>query len=706
MKDHYLKFILLLSVFTLVLFLSSCKKEGESYRTENLIPLLKANLNLDDLSQDSMFSSSSNDSLVHLVYDAEIYNYNLADELVEIPDTFLSKKFTLDSVRFPNQRFIYQVSLGNIAQQMISSGDPTNAIVGNILIQAHGNTGTIPAVNDLASINDVLPTSAYFDRLVLSRGELQIWLINNFPVEIQNIGFVARDQVSNNVIFSDTIPSAPAGDSIFKIYNLAGKTLEGDLDFEISGISTPGSSGPVLIDTSDYIRMEAFMTNLRANEATAVFPNAELVAIQEEVTTDLGGPLLSYIEAEEGRLHVFITSSIDEASFLTYTLDGAFDKNGNPLSVTRRVPAAPPGGVSTIDEYFDISGAAISLTGENGNKFNTYTQTISARIDSSGLTRTITGDDSLVIRYELIDIKPGYLKGYAGNQQISIGPEQSDFDFFENMGDGQLSFETVNLDFVIENYLGVGGTVSINRIEGFNGGQSVVLTSPTFANDFNVSSATEFPLTASTTRIPLTSANSNIDDLINLRPKTLEYEIDLNINPGGNDGRYQDFAYFDKGLEVRLDMDMPLSIKASDLVLTDTLDFDLEQTVEDLSAVDSGALYLIAYNGYPIEGELELIVLDENRLPLDTLIAQSTLAPGPVNANCKVYEQARTKITTKVDKDRLNRMKLAKFAVVKADFSTSATEPSCQSQYLKIYKEYELEVKLTARFTYRMGDIF
>jgi hypothetical protein len=246
----------------------------------------------------------------------------------------------------------------------------------------------------------------------------------------------------------------------------------------------------------------------------------------------------------------------------------------------------------------------------------------------------------------------------------------------------------------------------INRIEGFNGGQSVVLNSPTFANDFVVNAATEFPLSPSQTRIPLNSANSNIEDLINLRPKTLEYEIDLDINPGGNDGRYQDFAYFDKGLEVRLDMDMPLSIKASDLVLTDTLDFDLEQTVEDLSAVDSGSLYLIAYNGYPIEGELELAVLDENYQPLDTLIAQAIMQPGPVNANCKVYEQARTKITTKVDKDRLNRMKLAKFAVVKADFSTHATEPDCQSEYLRIYKEYELELKLTARFTYRMGDIF
>lgn len=684
----------------------SCKKSEDSYTTENLIPLLKANLSIDDLSEDSMFSSRPGDSLVHLVYDAEIYNYNLADELVEIPDTFLSEKFTLDSIRFPNQRFIYQVSLGNIAKQMATSGDPTNALVGQLLIQAHGNSGPIPAVNDLTNISEVIPTSNYFDRLELSRGELQMWLINNFPVDINDIGFVAKDASSGVVIFSDTIPLLPAGDSIYKVYNLAGKTLEGDLDFELTSINTPGSVGSVLIDTSDFLRLETFMTNLRAREATAVFPNIELVALTEEVTTDLEGAELTYVEVEEGQLHVFITSSVDEAAFLTYTLEGAYDKQGQPLSVTRRVSAAPPGGLSTIDEYFDISGSSISLTGRNGNKFNTYTQTISARIDSSGQLQTLTSDDSLVIRYELINIKPKYLKGYAGRQQISIGPESSDFDFFENMGNGQLSFETINLDFVIENYLGVGGALKVNRIEGFNGGQSVVLTSPTFSQNFAVSPASEFPLKASSTRIPLNNANSNIQDLINLRPKRLEYEIDLDINPGGNDGNYQDFAYFDKGLEVRLDMDMPLSIQASNLILQDTLDFDLASTIEDLNSVDSGALYLIAYNGYPVEGDLDLIILDENYRPIDTLMRTERIQPGPVDANCKVYESSRTKITNKVDRIRLDLLKGAKFAIVKADFSTSASNPNCTSQYLKIYREYELEVKLTARFTYRMGDIF
>lgn len=698
----------LLAAF-LILFafqFQSCKKSEDSYTTENLIPLLKTTLTLEDLSEDTLFSSSEGDSLVHVVYNADIYSYNLADQLVDLRDTFLSKKITLDSLKIPNHKFNYRMSLGNIAKGMVTSGNPTDAIFGNLLIQANGNTTPVPAVNNLASISEVFPTSQYFTRLVLSRGELQMWLANYLPIDVNNIVFVASDNVTSAIIFTDTISVLPAKDSIYKVYPLAGKTLEGDLLFELVSVNTPGSTGAVTIDTSDYIGIRSIMTKMYAQEATAVFPSTELVSITEEVTQDLDGAELTYIDAEEGQLHVFITSSVEEAMFLTYTLEGALDSMGNPLSVTRRVPAAPPGGLSTIDEYFDISGASIDLTGQDGTKFNTYTQTISGTIDSSGIVRTITGSDSLVIRYELINIKPRYLEGYAGQQQLQIGPERSDFDFFENLGNGSLSFETVNLDFVIDNQIGVGGEVRVNRIEGFNGGQSIVLTSPTFSNPFPVTSAADNPFQSSVTRIPLTSSNSNIEDLINLRPKVLEYELDIDINPGGNDFTYSDFAYFDKSLEVRLDMDMPLSVKASNLVLEDTVDFDIASTVEDLSSVDSGTLYLITYNSYPIRGDLEMVLLDELGFVVDTLLVDATVEAGPVDANCKVTGPQRTKISIPVTKQRLELLKLAKQAIIEADFSTYATEPACDGEFFKIYTDYELEVKLTARFTYRMGDIF
>jgi hypothetical protein len=101
-----------------------------------------------------------------------------------------------------------------------------------------------------------------------------------------------------------------------------------------------------------------------------------------------------------------------------------------------------------------------------------------------------------------------------------------------------------------------------------------------------------------------------------------------------------------------------------------------------------------------------LIILDENYRAIDTLMRAEQLQPGPVDGNCKVYESSRTKITNKVDRVRLDLLKGAKYAIVKADFSTSASNPNCTSQYLKIYQDYQMEVKLTARFTYRIGDIF
>ena len=686
--------------------LAGCKKdEVTNWQTELLLPIAQSTLTLQDLVDDE--SLVEGDSLLHISFNSTLYNFNLADQVLDIPDTFIGTRFSLDSINWPQQRLVESITLGAFAREMQLSSDPAVALLGGLLLSGHGTTSVIPGFNNLTVPPEVFDAQGFFEEADLSRGFIDLSITNEFPIPFTNVQFQLKDNVSGVVLASTTIDTIHPFGSAWRRFNVSGQTVHNSFQFEVLNIETPGSGSNVVpIDTTDFLEVRIRIWGLSANRIIAQFPTIDVVSVTEEITQDLGDVQLTYIDAKRGDLRIFITSSVDEALNMTYVLEGAYDKNGNPLVVTKRIPAAPPGGTSTIDESFDLTGYSISLTGSDGTKFNTYTQTVSATIDSSGITRTITSDDSLQIRYELNNIFPNYMKGYIGQHQIAIGPETTSFSLDNILNDADVEFEAVDMNLIIRNELGVNGTIKINDLDATNDATTIGLTSSQFAQPITIDAASDFPLTSAITTVPLNSSNSNITDVINLKPDQFTYELDIDINPNGNDLRYQDFAYFDNGLQIDLEVDVPLSVTASSLVLTDTVDFTLGSSLDDIDALESGTLNLIAYNGYPFRGITQAIVLDDNGSILDTLLFDDLIEAGLLDANCKVNEAARTKLAIDLDSDRVDKIRNAKRAILKVDFSTYSSNATCNGQYLKLYKDYQIELKLTGKFNYTFtGDL-
>ena len=85
-----------------ILSVGSCKKNQSSgWNTQLLIPIATTNLSLQNLVTDSTLKANADSSLT-LSYQSTLYNFNLADQIVQIPDTSIGQKFNLDSLSLPN----------------------------------------------------------------------------------------------------------------------------------------------------------------------------------------------------------------------------------------------------------------------------------------------------------------------------------------------------------------------------------------------------------------------------------------------------------------------------------------------------------------------------------------------------------------------------------------------------------------------------
>lgn len=695
MKLHkYLSFFLIVAV---MLISDACKRgiiKSPSWETEILLPIAFGNLGIEHLVGDTLIRENIDQS-VSLVYRNPIYKLNLTDQQIQIPDTSLKSKVTLDSIYLPNRTMNYKITLGQLARA-------DQGTTGALILALHGFTAAIPPVNNLSSTDQEIDATEFFESAELDSGYLDLQVANGFEVDITDVIFRMKNKTNGFVIFQDTFALIPKGGQVSASYYIGGMTVEGTLLGDIVNLSSPGSGGNgVPIDTNDAITLSLTARDLKVHAATAIFPAQNLVNIKNEVTYNMGGPEFTMMKIRSGSLIVKAFNTIEDSLLLRYKIPRAYDPMGQSIDFKSSVAPAPVGGSTQFSKTIDLSGYTIDLTGKNFNKVNTFYNEFKASIDSSGKIISISLDDSISVFYGLVDIIPEYLKGYVGQHAFSVGPEAAGFNLFKHLFSGTLDIEQLSVDFSLYNTIGAEGAITLNSLvaESASTGSSLALTAPFIGNQMAINRAFENPFMPGRTTIHLDESNSNIRNLISTLPNKLVYDIDLEINPNGNYFNYQDFVGFDDYLEVALDLEIPLSFVANNLLLIDTVDFSIGAEKSSQTSITSGTFSFIADNGYPLGAGLQVYFLNPGGQITDSLFTtEQTLLPAEIDPNtCLVTQQVRSKFETVFDQQRINQLKDATQAIVKVKFDSPSIN-NCP--FLKIYSDYRLKFKLTGRMAY------
>lgn len=415
-----------------------------------------------------------------------------------------------------------------------------------------------------------------------------------------------------------------------------------------------------------------------------------------ETVYQLGGVELKKCIVKSGKVTFTVKSKVREETNFVYSIPCA-TLNGTPFSVNIVVPARVGNTAGTFSKSYDLSGYSFDLTGLTKNKVNAIYTSLKVSISSSAVdTVNVTPQDDVTIVNTFSDIIPYYAKGYLGQSTIVVPTTTTAFNFFDRINQGGLKLEKLKFNLSLENYIGVDARATITSLKSINTASnktvSLIVSNPSIS--VNRAFENNSVITPTLSNFPLTSTNSNIKELIENLPDKLQYQMKVNINPLGNVSGSNDFIYTDKLLNAFFELNIPLSLITNNLTVGNILDFNISSG--DNRHINNGTLTLFANNGFPLDAKIQLYTLDGNNAITDSLItSNNTILQAPLNSQLKVTSKRLTKIAIPLDVSKTTLLYKTKKVLFKVRFNTAS-----QPNYVKIYSDYSIDIKLVGDFNY------
>lgn len=433
-------------------------------------------------------------------------------------------------------------------------------------------------------------------------------------------------------------------------------------------------------------------------------PNQPIVSDTNKTELSLNAIQLKKAILRQGEIKVKIQSSVAEKTIFTYSLPAA-KKNGVPLSATFYLAAGSKSAPSVQTRTFDMKGYELDLTGLDSKSYNKLDILYAAKVDPTGNNVTLTAGDFITFSNSFVGVVPEYGQGYFGSETKSENKKDSGFDLFKNLSGSQFNINKAQLVFEIKNQVGVDISAKIHQLKGSSStsGKSTTLNHSLIGKKINLSRATIDvshgypPIKPFSKKEIISDANSNVTQFVSDLPDELEYNIEFTTNPVGNASNGFDFIYYNTGIELNLDAEIPLSLSAKGLTLKDTNDFSIDfDSKTQAKKINGGQLLLRAWNGYPLEAYLQFYLLDQSQNVIDSLFTNEHLLPsGKLNSNKIVSDKSYSTAPIPLTKERIDRLYETKFIKVQARMNTTNYPDT-----LQLYDYYNIDLKLIGDFNY------
>lgn len=440
-----------------------------------------------------------------------------------------------------------------------------------------------------------------------------------------------------------------------------------------------------------------------------LFPNQVLINNQPTQTTyQLSSAQLVYGIMERGTAKVHFKNDMQVPMLVTYVLQSA-TMNNVPATLSYVVPAAPSATqAATMDVELDLAGYEIDFTGLNGDRVNTLTTIFSITVDGSAPAQgtPVTNADSVVVDITFEDMRPSYVRGYFGSENVRFGPDEEYLSFFSRVQAGQLGLDSITMTFTLENYAGIDARFTVNNLWSHRSAvnQTVNLTHAIIGQPTNINRAAYSfgypPSIPSVYSWTFNNANSNIVDMFELMPDFLGYDFSLYTNPLGNVSGNNDFLYTQFGINAYIDVDIPVNFFADQIVLVDTIETDLG--IANAEDVREANLTLLIGNGFPFDANVQISLLDANNSVTSSIIATpANVASAPLGLSGGYYfanGATQSVLQIPLNETQTQALLNSTRVVFTAVFDTN-TNPN----YVKIFTTNHIDFNLTADFEYRVN---
>ncbi len=411
------------------------------------------------------------------------------------------------------------------------------------------------------------------------------------------------------------------------------------------------------------------------------------------------GIALRTIVMESGFLKVVFKNTYSQPVDFRYLFPGIV-KNGVPLEIIETIAGNETVGRSKI---YDLKGYTLDMKG-NGGQVNTLTQTYSVNANPSGQTATIQPNQGVTLDITYDKLKPNYIEGYFGQQFVTIGPDSAKLDIAKSLTAKNFKLNSAKVEFKIINDFGCELSAQLFNIYSVNkvNTTTVNLNAAALSN-INVNGATKTgqwysPYTASIKQIVLDNSNSNIKQVLEVLPDYLKYSGSVNVNPLGNTGGFNDFAYLNSSLRLDANIDIPISFNADYFDLTTTSSLDLSK-IKQIDNINFGKFIIKTINGFPFKAKLQAYLVDSLNNTVDSVFNASNnmINGGQLNSQNVVVSPFPSDLNIPVDKAKLDNLKKARKLKIMARLIMPPNPPD-----IKLLENYRLLMKIVVDINYNI----
>ena len=561
------------SSLLLVLALTSCQRENldpsdlsATLRPGVMIPLGHAHLTLSDIiTPDSNLITADDNGMYRLVYKQDSLISLHVHDLIDIPNQApIQNSFSMGLISIPNILTGTNIPFGKLARHI---ANPPG--FGTQIKNAHNTNGFIPAV-PAQNPGDIAGTTIpNFQTASFASGSLDMKVYNQYKAPIAFT--MALTNTTGTELLNYIFPTIAPGDSMVVSGNLAGKTIPNQLRFKLKNFCSPGvgtmgqPSTYVLIDTNDILSVSVSGTNLKVYNAVAKTSNQQITV--DTLPVDFGtaqGVELEECKLLSGNFHYSFASALPEAIQFQLSIPGSL-VNGSPWIQTITAIAG-----QTTSGNFSLAGVQLDLTQNPQQPFNAFTVSYNAQLISSGNLVTLDSSSSLAMTYSLQAIQIEHLKGFFGQDTLSIGADSIviPLDWVNKLG-GQIQFAEPSVQLPIQNSIGLPvhldldlTSYSSNHAATPLNAHSTLLPYPTIG---------QWGQTIEDT-VVFDKTNTSIVSFLTLPKQSISYTGEVYINADTTANGRQNFISHLGAIEAGILVELPFYFTAQGIGLVDTLD--------------------------------------------------------------------------------------------------------------------------------------
>jgi len=300
---------------------------------------------------------------------------------------------------------------------------------------------------------------------------------------------------------------------------------------------------------------------------------------------------------------------------------------------------------------------------------------------------------SITLSLNFANLEFNYIKGFLGDQSVSIDAEQVKIPAFKNafqQASVSLAQPLISITTVNEN--GVPCLVDFKTLEARkDDGTSLPVTLDP-ANPVSIAYPGVLGTSASTG-----IAITNTKEVLDFAPSEFYYQADVRINKGLTSG--DNFLLDTSKLRMKMNVEIPLYGSASGITLRDTINLNLSDV--DQSNISSASLKLKLINQLPLQGDVQFYLTDDNYNIIGELLpdGQTTLIKGStVDASGELQSPGIYDNSIKLNDDEIAQIFKAKHIIVLALLSTSEVNGNFPDVKFKSTYKLNIDVGISAKF--------